>query len=61
MIMPSPFTDEETALLANQQFFRVKAQIMVKVCHSLTATHAALKEEVASVALVTPPDFNPAN
>ena len=34
---------------------------MAKVRHMLTATHAALKEEVASASLVTPPDFNPAN
>ena len=34
---------------------------MVKVRHLLTATHAALKADIASAALVTPPDFNPAN
>jgi hypothetical protein len=61
MTMPSQFTDEETALMADQHFFRAKAQIMAKVRHSLAATHAALKEEVASASLVTPPDFDSTN
>lgn len=59
--MLSQFTDEEAALMADQRFFLAKAQIMEKVRHLLTATHAALKEEVASAALVTPPDFDPSN
>ena len=57
MTMPSQFTDEETALMADQQFFRTKAQIMAKVRHMLSATHAALKEEVGAASLVTPTDF----
>ena len=40
--MPSQFTHEETALMADQQFFRTKAQIMAKVRHMLSATHEAL-------------------
>jgi hypothetical protein len=60
-IMPLDFTHEEAALMADQHFFLAKAQIMAKVRRLLTATHAALKEDVASAALVTPPDFNPAN
>ena len=59
--MPSQFTDEEAALMADQRFFLAKAQIMAKVRRLLTATHAALKEDVAAAALVTPPDFNPSN
>jgi hypothetical protein len=59
--MLSQFTDEEAALMADQCFFLAKAQIMAKVRCLLTATHAALKEEVASAALVTPPDFDPTN
>jgi len=59
--MPSQFTDEEAALMADQHFFVAKAQIMIKMRRMLTATHVALKEDVASVALVTPPGFNPAN
>lgn len=61
MDMPPQFTDEEAVLIADQHFFLAKAQIMVKVRHLLAATHAALKKDVASVALVTPPDFDPAN
>ena len=48
MPLPSQFTDEEAALMADQHFFLTKAQIMAKVRRLLTATHAALKEEVAS-------------
>jgi hypothetical protein len=58
MIMSSQFTEEEVALMADQHFFRVKAQIMAKVRHMLVATHMALKEEVGVVLLVTPPDFD---
>jgi hypothetical protein len=61
MTMPSRFTDEETALMADQHFFRAKAQIMVKVRHVLAAPHEALKEEVGSVSLATPPDFDSTN
>ena len=61
MTMPSQFTDEEAALMADQHVFLAKAQIMVKVRRLLAATHAALKEDVASAALMTPPGFDPAN
>jgi hypothetical protein len=61
MITPSQFTGEEAALMADQHFFRAKAQIMAKVRHLLEATHAALKEEVASASLATPSDFDPTN
>jgi hypothetical protein len=61
MITPSQFTGEEAALMADQHFFRAKAQIMAKVRHLLEATHASLKEEVASASLATPPDFDPTN
>jgi hypothetical protein len=61
MTMPSQFTDEEAALMADQHFFLAKAQIMAKVRRLLAATHTALKEEVGSASLVTPPDFDPAN
>ena len=47
--------------MADQHFFLAKAQIMVKVRNLLGLTHEALKKEVASAALVTPPDFDPAN
>jgi len=61
MTMPSQFSDEEAALMADQHFFLAKAQIMDKVRRLLTATHVLLKEEVGSAVLATPPDFNPAN
>jgi len=61
MIMPSQFTDEEAALMADQHFFLAKAQIMAKVRRLLAATHASLKEEVVSASLATPPDFDPTN
>jgi len=47
--------------MADSHFFLVKAQIMTKARSLLAATHAALKEEVATVSLATPPDFDPAN
>ena len=59
MTMPYRFTDEEAGLMADQHFFRAKAQIMAKVRDMLDATHAALKEEVGVASLVTPPDFDP--
>jgi hypothetical protein len=59
--MSSLFTNEEAALMADQHFFRAKAKIMAKVRGLLTATHEALKEEIGSATLMTPPDFNPAN
>jgi hypothetical protein len=61
MISPSQFTNEEAALMADQHFFLAKAQIMAKVRRLLEATHATLKEEVASASLATPPDFDPTN
>jgi hypothetical protein len=61
MITPSQFTDEEAALMADQHFFLAKARIMAKMRHLLEATHATLKEEVASASLATPPDFDPTN
>jgi len=59
--MPSQFTNEEAGLMADRHFFLVKAQIMAKVRRLLVATHAALKEEVRSASLVTPPNFDPTN
>ena len=61
MTTPSQFTNEEAALMADQHFFRAKAQIMAKVRGFLEATHEALKEETRSASFATPPDFNPVN
>ncbi len=47
--------------MADQRFFLAKAKIMTKVRHLLTATHVALKEEVGSASIATPPDFDPTN
>ena len=47
--------------MADQHFFLAKARIMAKMRHLLEATHATLKEEVASASLATPPDFDPTN
>jgi hypothetical protein len=57
--MPTEFTDEEAVLMADQRFFLAKAKIMTKVRRLLTATHVALKEEVGSASIATPPDFDP--
>lgn len=59
--MPLQFTPEEVTLMADQQFFLAKAKIMVKIRNLLDVTHEVLKKEVAAAALVTPPDFDPAN
>lgn len=53
------FTEEETALLADAQFFRKKAQIMAKVRGLLEAAHAALTDELRGATLLTPPGFDP--
>jgi hypothetical protein len=53
------FTDDETVLLADAQFFRKKAAITTKIRAMLEATHSALQNELAGLSLVTPPDFNP--
>ena len=52
------FTEDETALLADAQFFRKKARITEKIRGQLEAVHAALTEELGRVALLTPPDFD---
>ncbi len=54
------FTDEETALLSDAQFFRKKAAITTKIRAQLEATHDALKQELTGLSLVTPPGFDAA-
>lgn len=53
------FTDDETALLADAQFFRKKAAISTKIRAMLEATHVALQHELAELSLVVPHDFDP--
>ena len=52
-------TEDETALLADAQFFRKKAAITAKIRGMLEATHAALQKELAGLSLVVPPGFDP--
>ncbi|MBS0181464.1 MAG: hypothetical protein JSS39_03630 [Nitrospira sp.] len=52
------FTDDETALLADAQFFRKKAAITTKIRAMLEATHGALRNDLKGLSLVVPPDFD---
>ncbi|HEU4684357.1 MAG TPA: hypothetical protein VFS39_07635 [Nitrospira sp.] len=56
---PLSLTDEETALVADADFFRKKARISVKIKGMLDATHAALVEEMDRSTLLRPPGFDP--
>jgi hypothetical protein len=60
--MPSPysFTEEETTLLTDAQFFRKKAKITEKIRGQLEATREALKIELSQCTLLSPPEFDPA-
>jgi hypothetical protein len=51
------FTNEETALMVDDQFFRKKEQIMAKVRRQLEATRGLLQEDLKGVSLLTPPGF----
>lgn len=53
------FSDDETALLTDAQFFRKKAVISEKIRSMLEATHGALQDELTGLSLITPPDFDP--
>lgn len=53
------FTKEESALLADDQFFRKKEQIMAKVRRQLQATQGLLQEDLKGSSLMTPPRFVP--
>jgi hypothetical protein len=53
------FTDDETVLLTDAQFFRRKAAITTKIRAVLEATHGALQNELAGPSLVVPPGFDP--
>lgn len=52
-------TAEEAALIADDQFFHAKAQIMHKIRGMLEAVHAGLQDEVATATLLTPAGFEP--
>jgi hypothetical protein len=53
------FTNEETALMADDQFFRKKELIMAKVRRQLEATCGLLQEDLKGASLMTPPGFEP--
>ncbi len=55
----SVFTDDETVLLADAQFFRKKAAITAKIRTMLEVTCSALQHELAGLSLVVPSDFDP--
>jgi hypothetical protein len=57
--LPS-LTPEELALIADAEFFRAKARIAEKTRAWLEALHSGLQEDLAGVALLTPPAFDPA-
>lgn len=57
MVHPFSFTDEETNLLADAQFFRKKARISEKLRGQLDAVHDALKIELRQAKLLVPSDF----
>lgn len=52
------FTANELALIADQEFFRTKAHVTIKVRHTLEALHAVYQKEVAGSKLVTPAGFD---
>ena len=54
------FTDEETVLIADGQFFRKKARITEKIRGQLESTRDILRDELKGAALVVPSDFDPA-
>jgi hypothetical protein len=53
------FTEEETTLLTDAQFFRKKAAVTSKVRILLEQTRGALQQELKDLSLVTPPHFDP--
>lgn len=59
MSNPLALTDEETALVADGEFFHKKARISEKVRGMLDLTHAALKEELGRAVLSVPSNFDP--
>jgi hypothetical protein len=53
------FTTDELALLADQEFFRKKAAISVKIKQVLEDLHHRLEAEIASQPLLAPEGFDP--
>jgi hypothetical protein len=61
MSSPLSFTDEETALLSDPQFFHKKAKITEKIRGQLEAVRDALKIEISECTLLTPTEFEAGN
>ncbi len=55
------FTPEELNLIADENFFRAKAEIMRKVRKVLGQLHEGLKQDLAAVDLLAPHHFDPDN
>ena len=53
------FTPEEINLITDEKLFCAKASVMQKVRGLLESLHAGLKEDLADVKLLAPPDFDP--
>ena len=53
------FTDQELAVLADQDFFRKKAAISIKIKHVLEQLHLRLEAAIASQTLLAPEGFDP--
>ncbi|MEW6245508.1 MAG: hypothetical protein AB1555_02235 [Nitrospirota bacterium] len=53
------FTAEEVELIADEHFFRAKAEITRKVRALLGAVHEELQAEMAKASLLAPPGFDP--
>ena len=58
MVQPVLFTEAETSMLADAQFFRHKAVIGAKIRCILEETRRALQADLAAVTLVTPSGFD---
>lgn len=58
MTLEQALTRDELALIADQEFFRAKTRVTMKVRRTLEALHAVLKDELAASELVTPPGFD---
>ena len=54
------FTPDDITLISDTKFFRAKAALTPKIRALLETVHAALKEELAGIELLTPPGFDPA-
>lgn len=58
MTSEQAFTPDELGLIADQEFFRVKTLVTMKVRRTLEALHAVFQEELAGSELVAPPGFD---